>query len=141
MNVKDFIIGACTAIVGAALGAALCCTLCCKKCDKPCDKPECPTEQAHRPHHNFDGPRHQWKCPMQMADELNLSDEQKAQLKEFVDTQKEEMKQSHDKFAASFQSILTDEQKAKFEELKAQKKCKKDKKCPKDKPADDEDED
>ena len=143
MNVKDFLIGACTAIVGAGIGVVLCCTLCCKKCDKPCDKPmpPCPTEQRG-PHHDFDGHKHFGKCAMQMADELNLSEEQKAQIKTFADTQKEELKQIHKKFDESFQSILTDEQKAKFEELKAQKKCPKGKKCPKDKPQDeDEDED
>ena len=156
MNVKDFLIGACTAIVGAAIGVAICCCVgnCGKKCDKP--MPPCPMEQMEKccPQGECcpDGPccqkgpkqacerrKPHGKCPMEMAKELNLSEEQMTQVKALFDSQKAEMKAAKEKFDESFKSILTDEQKAKFEELKAAKKCGKDKKNPKCEQPEDED--
>ncbi|MBR5433135.1 MAG: hypothetical protein IK117_01710 [Bacteroidales bacterium] len=154
MNVKDFIIGACTAIVGVALGVAVCCCVgnCGKKCDKP--MPPCKMEQAEccpqgeccpdGPCCKKGGPkppacdrrRPHKACPMEMAKELNLSEEQIAQVKNLFEAQKSEMKAAKDKFDEAFKSILTDEQKAKLAEMKPHKKCDKGKK---DKDVDDED--
>ena len=155
MNVKDFLIGACTAIVGAAIGVAICC--CVSNCGKKCDKQSaCPTEQVQQccPQGECcpDGPccqkgpkqacerrKPHGKCPIEMAKELNLSEEQMTQVKALFDAQKSEMKAAREKFDEAFKAILTDEQKAKFAEMKAKKKCPKDKKC--EKPDDDDDED
>ena len=157
MNVKDFLIGACTAIVGAAIGVAICC--CVSNCGEKCDKQDssCPTEQVEKccPQGECcpDGPcchkgqkqacdrrKPHGRCPMEMYKDLNLSEEQMTQIKDLFEAQKTDMKAAREKFDEAFKSILTDEQKTKFEELKAQKKCQKDKKCPKDTPQD-EDED
>lgn len=167
MNVKDFLIGACTAIVGAAIGVAICC--CVSNCGKKCDKQSaCPTEQVQQccPQGECcpDGPccqkgeccpdgsccqkgskqacerrKPHGRCPMEMAKELNLSEEQMTQVKALFDAQKSEMKAAREKFDEAFKAILTDEQKAKFAEMKAKKKCPKDKKC--EKPDNDDDED
>lgn len=129
MNVKDFLIGAGTMLVGVALGVAVCCAVNCgKKCDKP--MPPCPMEQqCQRP----DEPRHckgnPEKCCMKMAKELQLSDEQIAQIQAAKAEQREAKQAAKAKFAETFQSILTDEQKAQLEQLKAEK-CKKHA-CPK----------
>lgn len=144
MNVKEFLVGAGTMLVGVALGAVICCTLCSKKCDKP--MPPCQKEQQCQRH---DGPQHgkchkpDQKCfMMKFAKELNLSDEQMAKIKELKESQREAMKAEREKFEASFQSILTDEQKAQLEKMKAEKPCFKDgkhhgnKPCPKACPAD-----
>lgn len=127
MNVKNFLIGACTGIVCMALGAALCCFCCSKKCDKP--MPPCPTEQqCQRP----EGPQCQGpekpgkkdKCGiMDIAKDLQLSEEQMTQLKALKEAKKEVVKAAREKFEADFSAILTDEQKAKFEAIKAQKPC------------------
>lgn len=128
MNVKEFLVGAGTMLVGIALGAVICCTVCCKKCDK--QMPSCPMEQQCQRH---DGPQH-GKCHkpdhknfmMKFAKDLNLSDEQMAKIKELKQSQKDAMKAEREKFDAAFQSILTDEQKAQLEKMKAEKPCFKD---------------
>ena len=63
---------------------------------------------------------------MKFAKDLNLSDEQMAKIKELKQSQKNAMKAEREKFDAAFQSILTDEQKAQLEKMKAEKPCFKD---------------
>ena len=131
MNVKNFLIGACTAVVSMALGAILCCVLTCpKKCDKP--MPPCPTEQQCQRPEGPQGPQCQGpekpgkkdKCGiMDIAKELQLSEEQMTQLKALKDAKKEAVKAAREKYEADFSALLTDEQKAKFEAIKAQKPC------------------
>lgn len=126
MSVKDFLIGACTAIVGAALGACICCYCCNSTCDdQKCDKPDekCKMEQSCRGPQ--DGPRDHHRgdkkeCRMEkLANDLNLTDDQKAQIRALEGQQKEAMRAAKASFDSSFQAILTDEQKAKFAEVKA----------------------
>lgn len=126
MNVKDFLIGACTAIVGAALGATICCFCCNNNCDKKCDKPDgpCPIEQQHNGPKCQDAPKDCHKgdkkdCYFEkFAQELGLSEEQMTQIKALKEQQKSAMKAAKETFDNSLQSILTDEQKAKFAEIK-----------------------
>lgn len=121
MNVKDFLIGAGTMLVGVALGVAVCCTVNCgKKCNKPMGP--CPMEKkCQRP----DGPRHFNRGPedfcMKMAKDLQLTEEQIAQIEAANAEQKEARQAAKTKFSETFQSILTDEQKAQLEKMKAEK--------------------
>ncbi len=120
MNVKSFLIGAAVAIVSAAVGVILCCTLCCKKCDKP--MPPCPQEQqCQRP----EGPRGNFrgdKCKItKMADQLDLTEEQKQQVEAIHKATKEAMRTAKDNAEKQFEALLTDDQKAELAKIKAAK--------------------
>ncbi|MCQ2959501.1 MAG: hypothetical protein MJ198_04850 [Bacteroidales bacterium] len=131
MNVKDVLIGAGITIIGVALGAVICCTAnCSKKYEGP--KPPCAIEQQECP--NFPGkPTHHKsdnKCFFKMMeDELQLSEEQKAQIKSLKEEQRKAEQAEREKFDEAFKAILSDEQKAKLEELKAKKCDKRDRPC------------
>lgn len=124
MNVKDFLIGAGTMLVGVALGVAVCCAVNCgKKCEKPMGP--CPMEKKCQrpdgPHHFDGGPEGFCK---KMANDLQLTEDQIAQIEAANAEQRQARKAAKDKFDEVFQSILTDEQKAQLEKFKAEK-CKK----------------
>lgn len=136
MSVKDFLIGAGTMLVGVALGVAVCCAVNCGKCGKKGDKPmpPCPMEQQCQrpdgPHHFNGGPEgpcakmgKEFPCA-KMAQELQLTEDQLAQIEAANAEQREAKKAAKEKFDETFQSILTDEQKAQLEKIKAEK-CKK----------------
>ncbi len=123
MSLKDFLIGAGTAIVGVALGAAIVCCCCnnCgekgmgKRCDKqaPCyEQRDCPRSDEYRSCPKADKP-----CVMKMAKELGLSDEQMVQVKALQKAKREAAKADREKFETEFQKILNDEQKAKYNEI------------------------
>lgn len=135
MNVKSFLIGAAVAIVSAALGVILCCTLCCKKCDKGMPMPPCPQEQqCQKPssmpgqHHGRpEGPRGDFKgdkCHItKMADQLNLTEEQKQQVKAIHKATKDAIRVARENADTQFEALLTNDQKAELAKIKAATKC------------------
>lgn len=122
MNVKSFLIGAAVAIVSAALGVILCCTLCYKKCDKPMQS--CPQgQQCQRP----EGPRGDFKGDKfhitKMADQLNLTNEQKQQVKAIHKATKDAIRVARENADTQFEALLTNDQKAELAKIKAATKC------------------
>ena len=124
MSLKDFLVGAGTAIVGVALGAVIVCC-CCNKCGEKGDFGKCCEKQAPRPEQKDcqrpDEYRHCPKgdkpCVMKMVKELNLSDEQMVKVKALQKAKREAAIANRDKFQTEFENILNDEQKAKYNEI------------------------
>src|SRR5574344_507544 len=124
MSLKDFLIGAGTAIVGVALGAALtfCCNNSCNQNGGNCPmKNRCENQAPY--HHQRDGQRPddyrpcQRPCVMEMAKELKLSDEQMAKVEALQKVKRESALADREKYEKDFVSILNNEQKAKYNEL------------------------
>lgn len=138
MNVKNVLVGLILVVFGVFIGYSLSSKVEAKQ-EQSCSK-EKKCTKGHKAHRS--GMTQERFCP-EICEKLNLSDEQKAQVKELFAQkaeQKAECRKSKqvecEKFQEELNKILTAEQQAQFAEIKAECKakrgdCSKAKKCDK----------
>lgn len=149
MNVKNVVVGVILVVFGAFVGYSISSKVSAKCCDKEqicTEKKECEKE-CKKGSRDKRCCMQQENCCPQMCEQLNLTDDQKAQVKALFAKQAEQKAAQREEFhkqkqaeCAQFQEelnkVLTPEQQAKFAEMKAECKakraeCAKAKKCDK----------
>lgn len=144
MNVKNVLVGLILVVFGVFIGYSLSSKVEAKQ-EQSCSKEKKCTKghKGHKGHKAHRGGMTQERFCPEICEKLNLSDEQKAQVKELFAQkaeQKAECRKSKqvecEKFQEELNKILTAEQQAQFAEIKAECKakrgdCSKAKKCDK----------